>query len=103
MTVASVLLTGAQWVARLAPIAATIAKVVPGASEIEGAITLAGQVAAGLAADEPTIAAAWTDIQTAAAGGQPVSPEQWAQWQVDIDTAHQAVVAAAQADGAKEG
>lgn len=89
------LLTAVQWAEKLAPVAETVASVFPLGASVVSAIKLAGQIVTGISEAEPTIEAAWADIQAAAAGGQPVTLEQWAAWQADVDQAHADFMSAA--------
>ena len=91
----------APLVAKAGEVLLDIAKVMPGTSSAIGAFTLAVQIANGLINAVPAIQQTYTDIQTAVAGGTPVSADQWAAWQTSVDSTHSDFVAAAQkvADG----
>lgn len=79
----------------IADVALSIARVMPGASSVVGAIELGIKVANGVANEVPVIMQTWNDIQIAAAGGQPVSDADWVAWLSQVNDAHTAYLAAA--------
>lgn len=81
-------------VLQIAAVATQIAKVLPGAAQIVAGIELGIKIANGLANEVPQVIKTWESIQAAAAGGQPVSEDEWAGWVAQIEEAHTGFVAA---------
>lgn len=92
-TAATVLAIGEK----VGEIALAIAKVIPATAPVANAIELGIKLANGLAHEAPVALQTWNDIQAAAAGGVPVSDDQWTAWETQISDAHNELQAAAAA------
>lgn len=79
----------------IAEVAANIAAILPPTASLVGAIQLGIKVANGVVNEVPLIVQTYDDLKAAVAGGQPISDEQWVEWQAMVDQAHTDFVAAA--------
>lgn len=80
--------------AAIAETALAVFKVMPGTSSVVGAIELGIKIANGVANNIPLVVQTWKDIQAAASGGKPVTEDEWAAWQAQVDEAHVSFAAA---------
>lgn len=73
---------------QIAEVALNVAKVLPVGGNVISAIQLGVQIANGIANEVPVIVQTYDDIKAAIAGGQPITDDQWAAWQTQVDSAH---------------